>query len=48
MIREAEHREQARFYSQVCDCTKEANEVVYWLEFYKATDYLNEKKNMKI
>jgi hypothetical protein len=29
-------------------CTKETNEVVYWLELLKATDYLNEKEYMKI
>jgi hypothetical protein len=26
---------------------KEANEVVYWLELLKATDYLNEKEYEK-
>jgi four helix bundle protein len=45
MIREAEHAESKNdFIHKFAIAQKEANEVVYWLELLKATDYLNEKE----
>lgn len=45
MIREAEHAESKNdFVHKFAIAQKEANEVVYWLELLKATDYLNEKE----
>lgn len=45
MIREAEHAESRQdFVHKLSIAQKEANEVVYWLESLKATDYLNEKE----
>ncbi|TDE41817.1 four helix bundle protein [Flavobacterium rhamnosiphilum] len=45
MIREAEHAESRQdFVHKLSIAQKEANEVVYWLELLKATDYLNEKE----
>ncbi|REG94126.1 four helix bundle protein [Flavobacterium aquicola] len=45
MIREAEHAEsKSDFIHKFAIAQKEANEVVYWLELLKATDYLNEKE----
>jgi len=45
MIREAEHAESRNdFIHKFAIAQKEANEVVYWLELLKATDYLNEKE----
>jgi len=45
MIREAEHAESKNdFIHKFAIAQKEANEVVYWLELIKATDYLNEKE----
>jgi len=45
MIREAEHAESKQdFIHKFAIAQKEANEVVYWLELLKATDYLNEKE----
>ena len=41
MIREAEHAESKNdFIHKFAIAQKEANEVVYWLELLKATDYL--------
>src|SRR6478609_4413340 len=45
MIREAEHAESKQdFIHKFAIAQKEANEVVYWLELLKATDYLNAKE----
>lgn len=45
MVREAEHAESKQdFIHKFGIAQKEANEVVYWLELLKATDYLNEKE----
>lgn len=45
MIREAEHAESKNdFIHKFAIAQKEANEVIYWLELLKATDYLNEKE----
>lgn len=45
MIREAEHAESKNdFIHKFSIAQKEANEVLYWLELLKATDYLNEKE----
>lgn len=45
MIREAEHAESKNdFIHKFAIAQKEANEVVYWLELLKATDYLSEKE----
>lgn len=45
MIREAEHAESKNdFINKFAIAQKEANEIVYWLELLKATDYLNEKE----
>ncbi|MNX57922.1 hypothetical protein D3C86_887480 [compost metagenome] len=45
MIREAEHAESRQdFVHKFSIAQKEANEVVYWLELLKATDYLNDKE----
>jgi four helix bundle protein len=45
MVREAEHAESKQdFIHKLSIAQKEANEVVYWLELLKATDYLNEKE----
>jgi four helix bundle protein len=47
MIREAEHAESKQDFIHKFAVAQKRNEVVYWLELLKATDYLNEK-NMKI
>ncbi|TDX09523.1 MULTISPECIES: four helix bundle protein [unclassified Flavobacterium] len=45
MIREAEHAEsKSDFIHKFAIAQKEANEVIYWLELLKATDYLNQKE----
>jgi four helix bundle protein len=45
MVREAEHAESKQdFIHKFGIAQKEANEVVYWLELLKATDYLSEKE----
>ena len=45
MIREAEHAEsKSDFIHKFAVAQKEANEVIYWLELLKATDYLNQKE----
>lgn len=45
MVREAEHAESKQdFIHKFGIAQKEANEVVYWLELLKATNYLNEKE----
>ena len=45
MIREAEHAESEQdFIHKFAIAQKEANEVVYWLDLLKATDYLNKKE----
>lgn len=45
MIREAKHGERNQdFIHKFAIAQKEANEVVYWLELLKATDYLNDKE----
>jgi len=49
MIREAEHAESKNdFIHKFAIAQKEANEVVYWLELLRATDYLNEKEFQNI
>ena len=51
MIREAEHAESKQdFIHKFAIAQKEANEVVYWLELLKATDYLTAKEfeNIKL
>lgn len=49
LIREAEHAESKQdFIHKFGIAQKEANEVVYWLELLKATDYLNEKEYKSI
>ena len=45
MVREAEHAESKQdFIHKFGIAQKEANEVVYWLELLKSTDYLSENE----